>query len=204
MGRSIWGTHARTAAIVFTLLAALGSSVHAQQQPTPQPPNPPPPQPAPMPLPPPPPHLPPPAVGPPAVQPYRSPVIALVQPAAGTVLPQDRPVAVFRFSAGEASDPVDAGTFAVSVGGHDRTSLFHVTAGEAWGPLGPAGAEPAVGSHEVRARVCSTRGACAMTTALVTIGTPGLGTEKRKDPEKDRRSRLLDFLLDAAKTLLQP
>jgi hypothetical protein len=55
---------------------------------------------------------------------YRPPALALVQPAAGGSVPQDRPVVVFRFAAGEPNDLIDVRSFAVAVDGHDRTQLF--------------------------------------------------------------------------------
>ena len=110
----------------------------------------------------------------PAAVPYRPPIIALVQPADGATLPQDKPVVVFRFAQGEPNDPIDLASFTVAVDGHDRTRLFQVTAVEAWGPLG---APPiahndfglAAGVHHLNARICSARGACGLTTASLTV-----------------------------------
>ena len=92
---------------------------------------------------------------------YRSPSISLVQPGVGSnaSVPLDRPVVVFRFVQGEPTDPVDARTFAVAVDSQDRTSLFQVTSGEAWGPLADHTQPLVLGPHQVSARICSTRGA---------------------------------------------
>lgn len=114
------------------------------------------------------------------LSPYRAPQIALVQPpgnspgSIGTV-PLDRPVVVFRFAAGEPDDPLDLGSFAVAVDGIARTTLFQVTATDAWGPLADAAAiqrgQLAAGPHRVTARICSSRGACA-TSDLQVIAAP--------------------------------
>jgi hypothetical protein len=48
------------------------------------------------------------ATTPPAVPSYQPPVLALVQPATGGSVPQDRPVIVFRFAPGDSIDPVNA------------------------------------------------------------------------------------------------
>jgi hypothetical protein len=102
---------------------------------------------------------------------YRLPALALVQPAAGGNVPSDKPVVVFRFAPGEPNDPIDVRSFAVGVDGHDRTHLFQVNGGEAWGPLAPPDAESALepGSHEIAARICSSRGACADVSATVLV-----------------------------------
>jgi hypothetical protein len=102
---------------------------------------------------------------------YRAPIVAMVQPRAGGAIPQDRPVVVFRFAAGESDDPLDAASFSVSLDGEDRTSGFHVSATEAWGslvgPLHEAGL--GLGSHVVEAGICSLRGACTMTSTAIIV-----------------------------------
>jgi hypothetical protein len=50
----------------------------------------------------------PPATNAPVLAAYRAPTIALVQPPAGGSVPQDKPVVVFRFAAGEPDDPIDS------------------------------------------------------------------------------------------------
>ena len=146
----------------------------------------------------------------PALGAYRPPSLALVQPARGTPVPQDRPVAVFRYSAGEANDPVDPRSFQIAVDGADRTRYFAVTAAEAWGLLGPAdsvGFAPedllAIGGHDVSARICSVRGACSTISEQVTVA-PGLDTSRAEEvpTERKRRNRLIELLLDAARAVL--
>lgn len=133
--------------------------------------------------------------------PYRAPMIALVQPANGGTLPQDKPVVVFRFSQGEAADPIDAGSLAVTVDGRDRTSLFRVTAAEAWGPIADDAPPLAAGPHQVTARICSTRGACAAVGAtLIAVADPG----GLSPPPQKRRDWLIDLVLQAARKLLAP
>ena len=151
-------------------------------------------------------ETPPPAQPPPAPLPaYRAPVIALSQPAPGAAVPRDRPVVVFRFAAGEPGDPVDARSFAVTVDGEDRTELFQLSLAEAWRPLASPDDAIELGSHEVVARICSARGACTATTALVTVGASAVneaGTASGKSTRKKRQ--LLDALLGALRTLLRP
>ena len=172
------------AVAVSTLVPTLGV-----QQPAPVPPSPGSPAP----------QSPPPA----AIAAYRAPVIALVQPAGGGTVPQDKPVVVFRFAQGEATDPLDARSFAVSVDGEDRTALFQVAAAEAWGPLADGAHALAAGAHQVTARICSARGACAAVSATVTIVPPqqaGASTAA----SGSRRERLIDLVLQAARRLLTP
>jgi hypothetical protein len=158
----------------------------------------------------------------PSTVPYRAPGIALVQPASEATLPQDKPVVVFRFAQGEPNDPIDLASFAVAVDGHDRTRLFQVTAAEAWGPLSasvdrPNDASLAPGVHQLTARICSARGACAFTTASIAIvpGTSasqstsqpaaaGVSADSSEKPAPSRRRRIIDALVAAAKKLLTP
>src|SRR3712207_547682 len=97
-------------AAIAAMMAAGNSSTGTSQQPFPPPPYPFPPLPAP---------------GPPSGQvppsgAYRTPSLALVQPASGGTVPQDKPVVVFRLMQGDASDPIDARSFVVTVDGQDR------------------------------------------------------------------------------------
>jgi hypothetical protein len=151
--------------------------------------------------------------------PYRAPVIALVQPApfgtaglttgAGSV-PQDRPVVVFRFAAGEPDDPLDVGSFVVAVGGADRTALFQTTASQAWGPLASAEqlarGELTAGVHRVVARICSTRGTCATAEAqlLVVPGVVGPAATDETKPAHSGARRVLRVVLSATRKLLLP
>lgn len=140
---------------------------------------------------------------------YRAPTLTQVLPPSGCpTVPQDRPVAVFRFVQGETSDPVDAASFRVAVDGQDRTRGFQVTvagaSGEAWGPLATVTAL-GVGAHQVTARVCSTRGACGSvaTTVSVTPAPPGEGANVPA-PRDSRWDRVLDVVLHALRKLLAP
>ena len=138
------------------------------------------------------------------IAPYRSPVIALVQPAGGASVPQDRPVIVFRFAAGDTSEPIDARSFAVTVDGKDRSALFQMARETAWGPLASernGGPPIELGVHEVAARICSVRGACSEISATVTVSTSAAATTP---VAPDRRRTLIDLLLSAAKKLLSP
>ena len=143
----------------------------------------------------------------PVPAPYRSPTIALVQPSGAGTVPRDKPILVFRFTRGEPNDPVDAGTFAVAVNGVDRTSHFQVGPEEAWGPLGvPAGSDSslALGTHAVVARICSTRGACAETTASVIAVDASVGARPGSDAGKSTRTRVIELVLDAVRRLIVP
>jgi hypothetical protein len=138
---------------------------------------------------------------------YRAPVIALVQPALGGTIPQDKPVVIFRFAPGELTDPLDARSFSVGIDGEDKTALFQVTFGEAWGPLSGGGEKPiGLGAHQVSARICSTRGACADATTTVTVVPckTGASSAAPSAASRNRRERLLDLVLQAARKLLAP
>lgn len=192
----------RRVCIAFSSLTALMTTFVATadaQVPVPQPQSP---VPAPMPVVPTPipqqpvlPQAPQPIVG------YRSPGIALVQPAAGAVLPPDKAVLIFRFIEGESSDPLDASSFAVSVNGVARSALFQVGASEAWGPLSDA-REIAPGAYQVTARICSTRGACGTTSATVTVASSEAMPTGAAGQSASRRQRLIDLLLAGLKRLL--
>ena len=137
-------------------------------------------------------------------------MIALVQPLDGGMVHQDRPVVVFRFAPGETSDPIDVGSFMVSVDGVDRSALFQRASGEAWGPLAAlANADSLVpGVHRLSARICSARGACSAVQATVNVLPPLIPAVP--DPAapasagRSRKQRLLDAALSAARRLLVP
>ena len=138
--------------------------------------------------------------------PYRPPALALVQPAAGGSVPEDKPVVVFRFAPGEPNDPIDARTFAVALDGMDRTAQFHITAGEAWGSLAhePDEAGLSRGAHQLSARICSARGACVEVSATVSVieGSPAVG--EPPEPAADaRRRKVLDAVITAIRKLLE-
>jgi len=148
---------------------------------------------------------------PPVLAAYRLPVIAIAQPTEGVVLPDDRPVAILRFAAAEALDPIDALTLQVLVDGEDRTSLFTLAQNEAWGRLSPADELLIPGQHEVRARICSTRGACSVVKATVTVvATTSLlqqlgaaGERARATQSPSRRTRVLGAVLQAMRVLIK-
>jgi hypothetical protein len=136
--------------------------------------------------------------------PYRAPAIALVQPPGGGTVPQDKPVVVFRFAQGEPDDPIDVASFGITVDGQGRTTLFQLSAGEAWGPLasGDRGISIAPGAHQIAARICSLRGACGEMSAVVTVTAPATTTAEKA--RADRKRTLLDLVLAAARKLLSP
>jgi hypothetical protein len=137
---------------------------------------------------------------------YRPPALALVQPAAGGSVPDDKAVIVFRFAPGEPNDPIDAQSFAVTVDGTDRTSRFQVTAGEAWGALAelPEGsASP--GTHQVSARICSTRGACSeVTAAVAVIASARASSAPAEASGNARRRKVMDAVVSVLRKLLEP
>ena len=139
--------------------------------------------------------------------PYRLPAIALVQPQDGGVVYQDRPVIVVRFALGEPTDPIDATSLAVNVDGVDRTKLFQTSGSDAWGPLAPAGVGDslAIGAHHVTARICSQRGACAMTQATVAV-IPNAAATAATAPNAGRsiHQRVLEAALNAVRRILTP
>jgi hypothetical protein len=150
------------------------------------------------------PGQPPQSAGPAQLPFYRPPALALVQPAAGGSVPEDKPFVVFRFAQGEPNDPIDIRSFIVTVNGEERSTLFQVTSSEAWGPLVPressGRAALSTGAHQVIARICSIRGACSETSATVAVT---LAPNPIEDGA-DRKRSLLNVLLDVARKLLKP
>jgi hypothetical protein len=149
-----------------------------------------------------------PAAPPVAILAYRAPALALVQPQGGGIVPADRPAVVFRFALGEPDDPLDTRSFTVAVDGHDRTALFQLAATQAWGPLAPAnenGGALAAGAHQLTARICSARGACAVVSATVTAVTDAAVAPTTGAPNAmpSKKSRILDLLLSGAKRLIE-
>jgi hypothetical protein len=176
-------THAAICSITILLAALAPAHAHAQQPVVPAPPAQP-------------------------ITAYRPPAIVLVQPTPGVALPPDRAVLIFRFAAGEASDPLDASSFAVWVNGASRSTSFQVAGAEAWGPLSDAHAAPPPtplppGAYQVAARICSSKGACGSTTATVTVA-PSEGTLAKPEDGLSRRQRLIDLLLAGARRLVAP
>jgi len=191
--RAACRTFASLTPLVLSFAAAANAQVPVPQPPVPVPV---PVTPAPMPQQPVMPQAPQPIVG------YRAPGIALVEPAAGAALPPDKAILIFRFVQGEASDPLDASSFAVSVNGAARSASFQVGASEAWGPLSDA-REAAPGAYQVAARICSTRGACATTTATVTVASSeAMAGTSSPNESTSRRQRLIDLILAGLKRLV--
>ena len=137
---------------------------------------------------------------------YSKPTLALVQPAPGASVPIDRPILVFRFGPGVPTDVIDARSFSVAIDGQDRSALFQVAPGEAWGPMSAPAADqqPAltVGPHQVAARICSVRGLCTEVVAVVNATAPATAAAQQTTP--DRKRSVIDLILAAARKLLIP
>jgi hypothetical protein len=104
----------------------------------------------------------------------------MAYPERGGPIPADRPLVVFRFASSEPDDPVDPASFRAVVDGADRTTLFRLTAGEAWAMLADStsAALVAPGPHAVSARICSARGACSRLDATLLIAATTLAQPK--------------------------
>jgi hypothetical protein len=148
----------------------------------------------------------------PVIPGFHAPAIALASPMEGSVVPQERPVAVFRFNAAEATDPIDALSFAVTVDGQDKTALFQLVGTEAWGQLSAPGHDLSVGPHDVFARICSQRGICSVARATVqatiTTAPAGIlasGTTNSRGAAGSARGKLnaIDRAVQAAKVLVK-
>ena len=141
-----------------------------------------------------------------ALAPYRLPVIAISQPGEGIALPDDKPVIVLRFASAEPLDPLDALSFLLTVDGEDRTALFQLAQGEAWGPLASAGELLSAGQHEVRARICTGHGVCGSAKATVNIvpasSLAQLSTGASSSKTSQRRGRVFDAVLQAVRVLI--
>jgi hypothetical protein len=137
---------------------------------------------------------------------YRPPALALVQPAAGGSVPDDKPVVVFRFAPGEPNDPIDAQSFAVTVDGVDRTAGFQVTAGEAWGTLANSGeGDVSAGTRQIAARICSARGACAEVSATVAVIESARASPASAEGSANaRRRKVMDAVVAVLRKLLEP
>lgn len=143
---------------------------------------------------------------PPAVNDYSRPSLALAQPGVGGSVPIDRPILVFRFGPGVATDVIDARSFAISIDGQDRSALFQVAPTEAWGPMAAPATDQqgalAAGPHQVAARICSVRGLCTEVVAVVNATAPATATAQQATP--DRKRSFIDLILAAARKLLVP
>ena len=88
-----------------------------------------------------------------------------------------------------------------------RTKLFQVAGGDAWGPLDPPGDDVlSVGAHQVVARICSTRGACASAASAVIVMPPLVqpAGEAVPDEKKSRKRKVLDAVISVGRKLLVP
>lgn len=146
-----------------------------------------------------------PGQGTPALPTYRTPLIIVAAPTENTTLPEDKPVAVLRFMSVEPLDPIDALSFSVSVDGKDKTALFRLTQGEAWGPLADPNEVLASGQHEITARICSARGSCGTTKATVTVvARSGLEAATSSAAKtKEKKTKVLDAAVQAARILIR-
>lgn len=140
---------------------------------------------------------------------YHLPVITVAQPVEGVVLPDDKPISVIRFAAVEPLDPIDALSLNVTVDGTDRTTLFTLSQGEAWGRLSPLDEVLSAGQHEIRARICSTRGTCAIAKATVTVVSSAsllqqLGSStSTASKSTSRASKMFGAVLQAVRVLIK-
>src|SRR5688500_13265599 len=115
---------------------------------------------------------------------YGLPTLVLAYPAPGVSVPGDNATVVFRYAWGDNGDPLDLRTFRVLVDGVDRTSHFRATADAAWGTI-VQGGQSGIQAHDVHARVCTVRGACAELGAIITVITPP-GITRDEAPAKGR------------------
>ena len=138
--------------------------------------------------------------------PYRLPVITVAQPVEGIALPDDKPVVVLRFASVEPLDPLDALSFTLTVDGEDRTALFQLAQGEAWGRLSMPGELLSAGEHDVRARVCTSHGVCGSAKATVNIVPASTLTQlsagASSSKSSQRRGRVFDAVLQAVRVLI--
>ncbi len=131
---------------------------------------------------------------------YAPPRLVLAHPAPGVSVPGDQSTVVFQYASADA-DPLDLRTLTVTVDGVDRTPHFRVTADAAWGRIAD-GDEVGIRAYDIRARICSVRGICVSAGAIVSVlGKPGA---RQTSPNKDRRGRIIDILLEMARRLLKP
>ena len=171
-----------------------------------------------------------------AVPEVPQPTLRMLSPIEGAAVPADRPMVVFRLGMttdGRANetpvDSADATSFRAWVDGVDRTRAFRFTAEEAWGPLfdpappststsGSTSTSP-VGAHAVSARLCSSRGICTTTHAVVLVLPPATlpapaasrgdtstarGNADAQAPSPTRPHSLLGLLLLGLQRILWP
>jgi hypothetical protein len=131
---------------------------------------------------------------------YAPPRLVLAYPAPGVTVPADHATVVFQYASIDA-DPLDLRSFRVTVDGIDRTSHFRVTASAAWGTIA-GGDATGMRAHHVRARICSIRGICANTDAIVTVA--GSPVPAKPSQSMERRGKIIDVVLEMARRLLKP
>ena len=129
-----------------------------------------------------------------------TPRLTIVHPLPGVSISGENPALVLRYSSSDTSDPLDLRTLEILVDGRDRTAHFRVTADVAWGTIvdGATG----ISAHEVEARVCTVRGVCVRLSAIVTVESPVVASQPAVN--KDRRGKIIDVFLEAARRLLRP
>lgn len=134
---------------------------------------------------------------------YRAPSIVIAAPAQGSTLPDDKPVVVLRFMSNEPADPIDALTFSVTVDGKDKTALFQLTQGEAWGRIAEPSELLTAGSHDVGARICTAHGECGTAKATVTVVSSSLlqAAAKTAAVKAKKKAKIFDAVLQAARVL---
>ena len=114
---------------------------------------------------------------------FFGPTIALASPSPGGAVPADRPSVVFRLVMpaeprdATPADSIDARSFRLWVDGGERTSAFRVELDEARGMIAESSATTPTSlspdrAHAVSARICSWRGVCATTHAVVLVLPP--------------------------------
>ncbi len=135
---------------------------------------------------------------------YHTPLIIVAAPTQGSTLPDDKPVVVLRFMSNEPTDPIDALTFSVTMDGKDKTPLFQLTQGEAWGRIAEPSEVLTAGSHDIAARICTAHGECGTTKTTVTVVSSSSvaqvanGTAAVKAKKK---AKIFDAVLQAARVL---
>ena len=131
-----------------------------------------------------------------------TPTLILSYPTPGVSVPGDNATVVFRYATDDAGDPLDLRSFRITVDGVDRTSHFRVTADAAWGSIAQ-GVEAGLRAHDVRARVCTTRGVCAELSAVVTVLTASREA-KSEGARRARWGRVVDVTLEMLRRLMRP
>jgi hypothetical protein len=132
---------------------------------------------------------------------YEPPTLVLAYPAPGVSVPADNATVIFHYAASDVTDPLDLRRFQVLVDGVDRTAHFRTTADAAWGTIA-GGGDKGVRAHDVRARVCTIRGACVEVGAIVMV--TGSDEREREAVGKKRWGKFIDIALEMLRRLLKP